>query len=902
LTVPTDQPVTNSGIEYSVRTEYPSGNPGEGFSPANGYTNLPKEGWNPWHPFKNSSDFKAARTLIMHGTSKKAIDSMFTSGLLRSPELSFSSATELYRKMAEMATELGPSSWSNGQEVLGNGEEVFYLFRNPIHIVQYLLRQRAYKEEMVYSPVKEFNPSNGHRLFSEMHTADWWWETQASLPCPNGTVIPLIFGSDTTHLTNFSGGKKAWPVYLTIGNIKSTMRNKPTSAAVIILALLPVPASTQEDRDVIHRILSRILEPLNQYSLCGILLQCSDNLDRRCFLRVAAWIADHSEYCTIYHIKKNSCPLCEIRFDDLGSGRLGRLRDYLHYKELFDGDQLHELEAVDVQPVPNSLFWKIDHVISSNIWKPDKLHVILLGILKHLMEWLDRFLKDHNRKQSFDAVWKTIDPYPGVSMPTKAYSEVSQWQGKEMRSFSRIVYVCLAVALLNPSPSQRSVFKKALACTRSLIDFAAMADYKSHDEQTLSYMTNYLRDFHKYKQVFLQYRAGKNAKTVAKATIKVLRKRLHDEQDTDMDLSSRKRQRIAYENRSVVAEEHVAVLEELSHFNFPKIHLLSHFVGSIRQFGSITMWSTETMESAHKHQVKDGYRASNRGCTYETQAIQHYLRRQTMIMHCLNLTGYARDGFVTNGMADVLDLLDRKMKRLRNQAYKKNNTILVASISRLRPILQCGPDNSHRIFLSQIRKGCRRSTIRSIQDVQTYYNLPNLSVHLHNYFRKIRNIEIPCLTESMDDLQVELYRKLRIPRESLDGELETQDAYATGPKAHYGRTRADWVWYMPDARNSEAYGVLKGHLPAKCLAFLKIRWQSHVYRLVYVRRATPTNNTSRASSLHDLPSVAYCESTEPEINGVKSLRGRACLVRYSPSSKEWLINNRIDLITFNMIY
>jgi len=35
------------------------------------------------------------------------------------------------------------------------------------------------------------------------------------------TVVPMIFLSDATHLTNFSGDKKAWPVYMTIGNLST---------------------------------------------------------------------------------------------------------------------------------------------------------------------------------------------------------------------------------------------------------------------------------------------------------------------------------------------------------------------------------------------------------------------------------------------------------------------------------------------------------------------------------------------------------------------------------------------------------------------------------------------------------------------------------------------------------
>jgi len=47
--------------------------------------------------------------------------------------------------------------------------------------------------------------------------------------------------SDQTHLTNFSGDKKAWPVYITLGNPPSGRRNSPTSMAVLLLALLPIP-------------------------------------------------------------------------------------------------------------------------------------------------------------------------------------------------------------------------------------------------------------------------------------------------------------------------------------------------------------------------------------------------------------------------------------------------------------------------------------------------------------------------------------------------------------------------------------------------------------------------------------------------------------------------------------
>ena len=43
-----------------------------------------------------------------------------------------------------------------------------------------------------------------------------------------------------------------------------------------------------------------------------------------------------------------------------------------------------------------------------------------------------------------------------------------------------------------------------------------------------------------------------------------------------------------------------------SHFNFVKMHLISHFRDHIYQFGNIPMYSTEYGELAHKEQIKDG--------------------------------------------------------------------------------------------------------------------------------------------------------------------------------------------------------------------------------------------------------------------------------------------------------
>jgi len=47
--------------------------------------------------------------------------------------------------------------------------------------------------------------------------------------------------SDGTHLSNFAGDKREWPVYMRIGNICSKISQMTSTHAVVMVALLPIP-------------------------------------------------------------------------------------------------------------------------------------------------------------------------------------------------------------------------------------------------------------------------------------------------------------------------------------------------------------------------------------------------------------------------------------------------------------------------------------------------------------------------------------------------------------------------------------------------------------------------------------------------------------------------------------
>jgi len=129
------------------------------------------------------------------------------------------------------------------------------------------------------------------------------------------------------------------------------------------------------------------------------------------------------------------------------------------------------------------------------------------------MEWVEGFVKRHKRQQAFDDGWKEIPPSPGFSVLKKAYCEITQWQGKEMRNLGCCISAVLASALRNPDSSQYHDFKSALKCVSVLVDFSLMAQYRSHTPDTLSYMESYLQIFHRTKDIFLEFRTSKATRT-----------------------------------------------------------------------------------------------------------------------------------------------------------------------------------------------------------------------------------------------------------------------------------------------------------------------------------------------------------------------------------------------------
>jgi len=191
------------------------------------------------------------------------------------------------------------------------------------------------------------------------------------------------------------------------------------------------------------------------------------------------------------------------------------VRDYTIYHHYDYEIWIGETDYTDITPESLGIrlgqkgFYGLNRVSPSDLHKPDMLHTVYLGLFKHMLDWIQAFLKKHGRLEVFEEVWMALPPYPGFLLPKKANCEVTQWQGKEMRNLGWCVLVILAVALRQAGSAQLMPFKHALGCVMALVPCIMMAQYRSHRADTITYMEDYLDTFHQMKDILLEFRLTK---------------------------------------------------------------------------------------------------------------------------------------------------------------------------------------------------------------------------------------------------------------------------------------------------------------------------------------------------------------------------------------------------------
>ncbi|KAI8137534.1 hypothetical protein BJV82DRAFT_634701 [Fennellomyces sp. T-0311] len=448
-------------------------------------------------------------------------------------------------------------------------------YRNIVDLCQHLFSHPAFSKEMILS-ARQWN-RGGTRVYGDVDSGTWWEDLQNQLP-DHYVVLSIILASDQTVVSgNFR--HKAWPVYLTLGNIPASTREKLKNNARRVLAFLPCidwngPTATAPSwfvaakHAVIHHCLKKILAYFKSEdgSVPAYELKGPEGLMYRCVPALACYMADLPEQRLLSIVRSGTstytCPRCLVPtclfhapYDWPGDGdnasSIQRTETYM--KSIYEIAKSYQLQG-EKQKMAKVLKDNSTHMVKNAFWdmplfdiykalSVDDLHQ-LGGIYKHLVQCIERMLlsqnggslviKQINQRASF------LSPFPGLHAFKSGYmiSFLKNPTFSELKSHMAIFLSCVHDLI----PLQMAI------AIRHFIDFFQQAVAKEHSERTLAEMDQSLLLFSRYNAIFEQWSP--------------------------------------------------------SNLQFPKLHALWKYSSDIRKYGVIGNYSTNHSERQHRTDAK----------------------------------------------------------------------------------------------------------------------------------------------------------------------------------------------------------------------------------------------------------------------------------------------------------
>jgi hypothetical protein len=392
---------------------------------------------------------------------------------------------------------------------------------------------------------------------------------QASLPV-GATVIPVILASDKTHLTNFSGDKSAWPIYLSIGNINAKTRNSPSKRTWVTIAYLPIVQFDDHEKirgtlcdRFFHQCCRIVFSSLIRPGVNGIKITDSCGDVRLCFPRVAAYIADYPEQVLINVAGGLTSPISIATYHELGNADPSPPRTYAWITERIreacntvDPSLVAQYAIVARRLGLNGVhipFWLDLPGYEPDIClSPDLLHGAHMMLRDHVVKWVSRLVGP----SELDRRLQVLQSVVGYRHFTQGISHLKQWSGRDDRELQHVL-----LAVITGAPR---VTPKVIKSVRAIQDFLYLAQYRSHSDATLEYLEDALRTFHATKDVFISTGVRRGKKKV------------------------------------------------IPHFKIPKLTGLHAYCRHIPEMGSSPQYSTEITENNHQPMAKHAYKATNR--------------------------------------------------------------------------------------------------------------------------------------------------------------------------------------------------------------------------------------------------------------------------------------------------
>ncbi|RHZ70363.1 hypothetical protein Glove_272g26 [Diversispora epigaea] len=444
-----------------------------------------------------------------------------------------------------------------------NNKEYFINYQPVIKCIENFLSNPEISQLFVYD-YKKLEIEN-EQSYGEQYTGNWWKKAKESIPSV-AYILSIILYSDATT-TDTLGKGSLHPIYISLGNILTWRRNKEDAKQ--LLGYLPILSAKDERekkssefkklvRETFHNSIKFLLDPLftnDDDDGDGIELKI-DNEIFWFFPRVSTIICDWPEACTFSLTYKSTnsnypCHFCLVSKENLNNTRLRDDQMVLRNKEnMLQYYNNGTTEKASLEPVFN-YFWNIPNINVYVATVPDRMHHLDLGLYRYQIEFTKKLLFEAEGRSLVDKMNRRITLIPRHS---------------ELKIFSGGLQ---SIALLT-ADNYRNIMKVMVFVVDDLLNKDLSEVYV------------------KWNEMYLLSRQ----ETFKESDLKNFQEAIEKWANLFIKLFGQ------FSN---------------SDFKLPKLHSwVHHIVDTIREFGAINGYTTETYEALHKTYVKIPYRLSNK--------------------------------------------------------------------------------------------------------------------------------------------------------------------------------------------------------------------------------------------------------------------------------------------------
>ncbi|RHZ54579.1 hypothetical protein Glove_426g97 [Diversispora epigaea] len=507
-----------------------------------------------------------------------------------------------FNKHSNLPISLLPKNIEQGRKLMDrmklinllNKEKVILKYNNKDYIIYYRLIINCIKNILSIKDIHKYitfnfknDQTNNNRNYNEQYTSNWWARTEKTLPT-GSYLLSIILYSDAST-TDSLGKNTLHPIFVTIGNIITWRRNKPDVKQ--LLAYLPIIKAkddtqkiSEEHKNIVrrtfHKSLKFLLSPL--YDDNGIELELNNSIFW-CFPRISMIISDWPEACTfalIYKLTKSNypCHFCLVSKEDLSNINLNsnqiEPRSHNNMKLYYKNNTGKNVSIENVR----NFFWSVLNINIYAATVSDRMHHLDLGLFQHQLNFTKILINKQCGKSVIDEMNNRVKLIPHY---------------KDLKSFPNSF---LHLTLLTASEYQ-SLMKIMIFIVDKFYEDSGSPNFIKNNKITEVYL--------KWNKMYLLSRK----ENYEESDVTLLQKSINEWAKLFIELF----------------KEH-----SKSELQFPKLHSwVFHICSSIREFGTINEYTTETYESLHKDYVKKPYKLTNKK-EIEKQIIK-IIRRKAII-------------------------------------------------------------------------------------------------------------------------------------------------------------------------------------------------------------------------------------------------------------------------------